>query len=580
MNVPSPVTTIQTFCSRLVRRFVGGSALMHCLLIISLGLAIYANTFQVPFLFDDISCIAENPSLGTYFDRFVPDDKHHADMEPDIINSMQLRSVTYLTFALNFRLHGIDVAGYHAVNLLIHLTTAVLVYLLMAAILTTPFFCDHPASRASRHTLPLVVALLFVSHPIQTSAVTYIAQRFTSLATLFYLLSLVFYLKARTTQGPKLRTAFLVGSVVVSAVGMYTKEILFTLPVMAAVCEIMFLQGSLGTRIKSLVPLLCTMLIIPFNTLSNSDAVGGIVNHLDDSINLANLNNISQWEYFYTQFRVIVTYLRLLVLPINQHMDYDYPRYSSIVAPPVLASFLLLLCLAFSGGWIFLRSRKDTPAAWAQRLFAFGVTWFFVTISMSSSIIPLDDMIFEYRLYLPSTGFFLAVTTMALLARQRLEVREGRLERMAMVGAAVVVLVIGSLSITAFTRNHTWGTAVRFWEDNVEKAPNKARPHYNLGTAYVYGHRLTDAIAQYHEAIRVAPTRLSQHEPLYNIARCYEELHRRQEALNFYETALQIKPYDYQTVMWYGQLLATVGRYKESKQQLEFAERLRAAYNK
>lgn len=576
MSVPASAAAVPGICSRLYRRIVCAGPLTHCLLIVFLGLAVYANSFRVPFLFDDISCIAENSALGTYFDQSVPDDKHYGDMDQDIINSMQLRVVTYATFALNYRLHGLDVAGYHVVNLLIHVTTAVLVYLLIATILRTPFFREHPEGKSFRHTLPLVVSLLFVSHPIQTSAVTYIAQRFTSLATLFYLLALVFYLKARAAQGIKTRAAFLAGSVAVSVVGMYTKEILFTLPVMAAVCELLLLKGRPGTRIKFLAPLLCTMAIIPFNTLAQANAVGGIINHLDDSINLANLNNVSQWEYFCTQFRVIVTYLRLLLLPINLHIDYDYPRFSSFMAPPVFVSFLLLLSVAASGGWSFLRSRNNSPLAWAQRLYAFGVTWFFVTISMSSSIIPLDDMIFEYRLYLPSTGFFLAVATLVLLAGHRLD----RLASWSgKVAPAAIFLVIISLSLTTFSRNHVWGSTVSFWEDNVAKAPNKARPHYNLGTAYVYNERIPEAIVQYTASLKLAPTILSQHESLYNIARCYEELQRWDEAFDFYERALQIKPYHYMTLMYYGQLLATVGRYEESRTQFKLAERV-APYSK
>lgn len=577
MNGSSPAAAIQAICTTLSRRIAGGTPLVHILLIISLGVAIYANTFRVPFLFDDISCIAENTALAPYFDGSVPDRQRYAGMDPDIINSMRLRSVTYLTFALNYRIHGLDVSGYHAVNLLIHLASAVLVYLLMASILMTPFFSSHPAAGAYRRTLPLAVALLFVCHPVQTSAVTYIVQRFTSLATLLYLLSLLLYLKARTSDGTKLRIIFLAGSVSTAILGMYTKEILFTLPAVALLCELLFLRGSPATRMKFLTPLLCTMLIIPINTISNSDAAGGILNHLDDSINLANLTGVSQRDYFCTQLRVIVTYLRLLLLPINLHIDYDYPHYRSILAPPVLASALLLVCIALSGGWACLRSRTHSPSSAAERLFAFGVAWFFITISMSSSIIPLDDMIFEYRLYLPSTGFFLAVAALVLLVLQRLEKTGSWAGRMAAAGMVMVTL---SLAMATVSRNHVWRSTISFWEDNVAKAPQKSRPRCNLGTAYVYGHRIPDAIAQYHEAIRLAPTRLSQHISWYNIARCQEEIGKLEEALVAYEMALQIKPYDYETVVHYGRLLAKVGREGESQQLFESAESLRVFYRK
>lgn len=127
-----------------------------------------------------------------------------------------------------------------------------------------------------------------------------------------------------------------------------------------------------------------------------------------------------------------------------------------------------------------------------------------------------------------------------------------------------MAIVVMTLAMATYTRNRIWGNEVRFWEDNLAKAPNKARPHFNLGNAYIYEHRLTDAIAQNYEAIRLAPTRLLKHGPWHNIARCLDELQKWDEALDAYEIALQIKPYEYQTVIWYAQLLATVGRYQES----------------
>jgi len=166
------------------------------LIIILLGFLVYSATFKVPFVLDDRHVIIENPAVRDlgYF------------MDPAGISGK--RFIGYLTFALNYKLHGLDVTGYHAFNLLVHLINALLVYLLVVFTFNTPWFSgnglkDMSGMRHSRNRIALFTALLFVSHPVQTQAVTYISQRFASLATMFYLLSLVMYIKWRESKGQR-----------------------------------------------------------------------------------------------------------------------------------------------------------------------------------------------------------------------------------------------------------------------------------------------------------------------------------------------------------------------------------------
>jgi hypothetical protein len=173
--------------------------IFHQALIILIGALIYSNTFHAPFVFDDFPAIVQNPAVqdfGHYVTSMSPTDG---------------RMVGKLTFALNYALHGADVAGYHLFNLLVHLFNAVLVYWLVVLTLRAPFFRnDGGAARisdASRNFVACCIGLLFVVHPVQTQAVTYIVQRFTSLATMFYLLSLLFYANWRLSldraEGPR-----------------------------------------------------------------------------------------------------------------------------------------------------------------------------------------------------------------------------------------------------------------------------------------------------------------------------------------------------------------------------------------
>ena len=168
--------------------------LIHAALVIAVGLVIYANTLQVPFIFDDTGNLVENPLIIDLANFFDPARYHR------YFGGLTSRYFGYLTFALNYRLHGYDVTGYHLVNIAIHIISALLVYRLVsltfrACRLSGP--CDSAAASGRESFVALLAALLFVAHPIQTQAVTYIVQRFASLAALFYLLSVTCYLQAR-----------------------------------------------------------------------------------------------------------------------------------------------------------------------------------------------------------------------------------------------------------------------------------------------------------------------------------------------------------------------------------------------
>jgi protein O-mannosyl-transferase len=206
--------------------------LFHAVLIILLGLMIYSNTFHVPFQFDDLPVIKQSASLPETFSL-------SAFLEGN-------RSIGYLSFALNYAVHGLSVEGYHFVNIAIHLTNALLLYILVIVSFITPVLRDTVPKDRER-AIALVSSLLFVCHPVQTQAVTYIVQRFTSLAAMFYLLSLILYVKARTLSRP----AIYVLSLLCAVLAMKTKEIAFTLPFVIALYEAMFFRGAGWKRFLS-----------------------------------------------------------------------------------------------------------------------------------------------------------------------------------------------------------------------------------------------------------------------------------------------------------------------------------------
>jgi Flp pilus assembly protein TadD len=563
---------------------------IYVLIIVIVGFLAYSNTFHSPFQWDEADFILRNPvvrDLGYFAAPWRAEGLRFFD-------GLKSRYIGYLTFALNYRLHGFDVTGYHIVNLAIHIINGILVYLLVLLTFRTPYFKgintvdDSLFTARSSRLFALAVSLLFVAHPLQTEAVTYIFQRFASLVSLFYLLSLVLYIKGRLgMQSAKSRrqspVLFYSLSLVAAVLAMKTKENAFTLPVIITLYEFLFFTGPLKSRALRLVPFLLTMLIIPVTLIGMGTSPGEIIGQVKNPVSLGYLTPTPA-DYLFTQFRVIVTYIRLLFWPVGQNIDYDYPLYHSFFNPPVFLSFLFLSAIFVVAVYLLVRSHKAKgmahgldhplfPAQIAMRLIAFGILWFFITLSVESSIIPIPMLINEYRVYLPSVGFFIALAAgVAVLLKQssRFTIHDSRFAKVA---AAMFALIIMGLASATYARNVLWKDKVSLWEDVVRKSPNSSRGYNNLGIAYYEKGRNDEAIRIYEHAIALNPRYLDAYMNLgvsyavtgrldaaiekfsavvakdpknddayLNLGRAYSDLRRPHEAIEYFRRAITVNP--------------------------------------
>ncbi len=457
---------------------------VHILLILVTGCVVYLNSLHVPFIFDDYSCLVNNPAIKSF--HCFPDTYKVFDysIAQDLKNNLVLRPVAYFSFAVNYALHGLDLFGYHLVNLLLHLGCAVLTYLLFLQLMSSPAMAAEdtsgPANGAGDASyLPLFAALLFVCHPLQTQAVTYIVQRFVPLATFFYLAALVLYVHVRCASTSTARIPAYICSLAAAVLAMESKEIAFTLPLVVALVEFMFFSGRLAPRLAKLLPFILTMAIIPAKLMQLSSPAGSEkTESVSRAINLINFGGISSWDYLMTQFGVIATYIRLLFLPTGQNFDYDYPLQQHFFKLEVLLPLALLLLIVGIGFYCLKRSGENR----LYKIIAFGIFWFFITLSVESSIVPITDLIFEHRVYLPSVGFFMALLAGAAAIFRRITKESIASSKTVTVVLAVLVLSLSSASIM---RNRVWQNKVDFWKDVVKKSPCKARGYLKLGTSYM-----------------------------------------------------------------------------------------------
>jgi len=454
-------------------------------MIVTVGLLAFRSSFSVPFVFDDIQNIVGNP--------FIKELSNFSQPSAFLGN----RPVPLLSFALNYHFHGLQVTGYHVINLAIHLANALLVYCLVVVVFRIQA-SDQLRPASTPHLYACAASLLFVSHPLQTGAVTYIVQRSTLLATFFYLVSISLYLVARssTSDGSTrgwagFRICYTV-SLLSCLMAMKCKEIAFTIPVTITLAEFMFISSPLRARIRHLLPFIITLAVIPLSLLLMVSPSGSILGQFQQS------STIPRPDYLLTQFRVVLTYLRLLVLPVGQNIDYDFPVLSSFFQLPVMASFLFHVTVVSAAAWLATVPKDRNPLA---RFISFGVVWFYVTLIVESSIIPLDDVIFEHRMYLPSVGFFLACVTTAGILKKRWG------QRRAIANGAWFLLggIVITFAIATYQRNKVWQSNMSIWRDAARKSPLKSRPHYNLGYFLAESGDLHAAIREFQAAVRLDP---------------------------------------------------------------------------
>ncbi|CAG1065372.1 TPR repeat-containing protein YrrB [uncultured bacterium] len=294
--------------------------------------------------------------------------------------------------------------------------------------------------------------------------------------------------------------------------------------------EFAFFKGAFVPRLLRLAPFLLAMAVIPWMLFGPGAGmtVGGEVMALQ----LKDMAGISTHDYLVTQFRVMATYLRLLVLPVGQNIDYDYPMFSSLFIPEVLASFALVSALFFGAIWLFVRFLRGGSGHLA--LISAGTLWFFTTISVESSIVPIKDLIFEHRLYLPSAGAAIAASAGVFFLADRFT----GMSALRALAAACVVLVL-PLSVSAYMRNGVWENEVTLFEDAVSKSPAKERPRYNLAWAYHRKGELDKAIEHYSGTLRLAPEKEKAH---YNLGLIYQGRGETEKAERHLLEALRIKP--------------------------------------
>ena len=508
------------------------------------GAIVYRNSFQVPFLLDDESWIVHNDHI-----------RH-------LLPSWQIllrgaRPLVVYSLAWNYAVSGLNIWSYHAVNLAIHIAAGLTLFgVVRRTLLTAPLRRRYGSTA---NWIALVISLIWMIHPIQTQAVTYVIQRSESLMSLCYLLTLYCVIrgaesfetsKPRSNSGP-----WSAGAVVFCMLGMLSKLVIVTAPLVVLLHDRIFFAPSLRAALRRRPGLyagltstwiLCIILIVGGAREFRAEVGAGVL-------------GATPLAYALTQCGVILHYLRLALWPAPLVFDYQWPIITEFRQGLLPAAAIVLLLAAIA---LALRRKP--------RLGFLGASMILI-LAPTSSMIPVADVAFEYRMYLPLA----AVITFVVVAVDALLNRLARHRPWALRSLAVAIVVpcVAALSQAAIGRNRQYANAVSLWKDTVAKRPTNARAYNNLGAALAREGKVHEAIAAYEEALRLDPGHVKTHG---NLALALLDLGRQEEALEQFGLAAGTGTRSSQAYTKLGNALEERGRSDEALAAYEQGLHLRA----
>ena len=429
------------------------------------GFTLYQKTLDYPFQFDDIPLVKNNTTLTKPYPEF------------HILTEYPMRFVSFYSFYLNYDQDGPQPEDFRFWNIIIHILNTILVFILIPLILKTPGL-NNKFNVKTRYLAAFVVALVFLVHPMQTQAVVYIYQRLASIVSLFYLLSVVFYLSARLSKKRLFKLLFFLLTAGSAFLAMLSKENSFSLPVMLVFLELLLFKASLRSSWKIILSALL------FGALGLY-----LFFYFDVQTKLLYTRYyytgemLTSWKYFLTQWTVLIEYMRMLLLPYGQNVDHQYLLSQSIFDIKAILSGLFHIGM-FTLAVVFFRKHK---------LVTLGIVWFYVTISIESTFIPIRDVLFEHRVYLPMTGFFAAITGLL-----HYYLKDNNFIKY--VPAAFIVFA-AAMAMVTLNRLEIWSDPVELWTDTIKKSPDKVRPYNNRGDTYFRKGQYDLALRDFNHAV-------------------------------------------------------------------------------
>lgn len=455
-----------------MRRYLFTFSSLFIILLLS-----YSNSFNCSWHFDDYINITENPNIQ--IKHFTPDNIKKISLS--ILGTGKIyRPVAYLSYALNYYLDGLNVFGYHLLNFFIHFLSSIFVFLFIYNTLKLPLLKERYEKHS--YAIALLSTIFWAVNPVHVTAVTYIVQRMASMAGLFFIMSMYFYLKFRISSSSFLKYAHLLACFASAILSIGTKENSVMLPACIYLYDWFLIQGLTADNIRknikiAVLPVLILIAVIAFFS-DFSYVIGGY-----------EIRPFTMKERLLTEPRVILFYISLLFYPLTSRLTlvHDIQISKSLTDPWTTLAAIITILLIVS---IALMKARKWP------LLSFCVLFFFLNHLIEGSFLSLE-LIFEHRNYIPSMLLFVPVSVGLVTALEYFSKRKLILYLLAM--SIIIVIIVQSVAVSI--RNNIMHDEISFWSDNVKKSPRLHHPRQCLGVALLISGRLPEAFEELNKAL-------------------------------------------------------------------------------
>lgn len=447
-----------------------------CLALLIYLLMAYSNSFYGDWHFDDYFNIVTNPYIQ--IQDFSWDNLKKCSY--GLAQERPSRPLAYLSFALNYWFDGTNVFGYHLVNFIIHYLAAVFLFLFLYNTFSLPLL--ERRFSATAYPVALLATFFWAANPVHVTSITYIVQRMASMAGLFYIMAMYFYLKGRTTRKSNSAVYFYIICCLCSFAAILSKENAAMLPVSIFFYDLFLIRGidkkSIIKYLK-IAALPCALILITGLIYVDFSTV------FDDY----KMRDFTMWQRLLTEPRVIIFYLTLLFYPVNSRLTllYDFEISRSLLQPwsTFPAILLILILIGFS---FYIAKRRP--------LISYCILFYFLNHLIEGSIFNLE-IVYEHRNYIPAMLLFVPVTQLFISA---LDYFSSKKHIQWSLVAVLTFLIAASGTIT-YQRNAIISDDFTFWFDNTIKSPLLSRTHSNLGNAYLTRGERDKALSEYEKAI-------------------------------------------------------------------------------
>lgn len=468
----------------------GKSVFLASALLYLMTLAAYINTFEAPPVLDDFHSFIDQPAVK------VTSWSSQEFMRLSKTIFGWGRWIPMITFSWDIWIGKGELFFLHLTNLIFHYLCFFAVVFLVSGIANRARGLPSQVETLISPCVPaLWVAGLWVLHPVQSSTVTYLVQRMTSIMSLFYLLSIACYIKARSEHalhGTASRRTFffLICSFISMFLAFLSKQNSFMLPIMILITEVWFFDSA---WMKSILRVIRRRWVVC--TLFFTAAFTAFLYKVPQLLQGYSYRHFTLLERLLTEARVVVWYISVLLWPNPDRLslEHHFDLSTGLLTPPsTLASILVIGILISWSIW----KRKSYPLA------TYGLVWFFLNLAIESTFIPLE-LVFEHRVYLPSVGLILTMVVCASALLSRIPAGWVAAKSRTTLGWCLVAILASAFTLGTFARNQVWETAVKLHTHDARLHPGSPRAHSNLAVALARAGLFEEAVREAEEAIEV-----------------------------------------------------------------------------